>query len=60
VESEKKKRTSGATRVRTWVSGNLNFKIPSDNHYTIAPTTLHIEIVVMDGGYTRKGNIILV
>ena len=44
VNDEKKKKNSGATRVRTWVTGRLTsgerpeaFKILSDNHYTIAP-----------------------
>ena len=31
-----KNNSPGATRARTWVLGTL-FRIPSDNHYTIAP-----------------------
>ena len=31
------KQRLGATRARTWVLGTLKIRIPSDNHYTIAP-----------------------
>ncbi len=34
---------SGATRARTWVSGNQDIRILSDNHYTIAPQLISIK-----------------
>ena len=58
----------GATRVRTWVSGNHEFdregliKILSDNHYTIVPMQcLNFELVTMlEGMAWILGNLILI